>query len=193
MARHVAGRAPFRAAAGRSEGWTPPMRDPLVVIGQIVAAHGVRGEVRVNPLTDVPARWRKLKEAYIGEELAPRQVAVRAFTKGTMPVLRIAGVTDRDQAEKLRGEYIRVPRTSALPLPPDTYYVWQLQGLAVVDPDGQPLGQVVDVQSNPANDLLVVELPEGKRCLVPAVREFVIRVDLPAQQLTLRPIPGLLE
>lgn len=164
-----------------------------VRIGQIVAPQGVHGDVRVYPLTDFPERWRKLRSVYVGDEAAPRSVSLRGFVKGDMPVLRLEGVADRSAAEALRGRYLSVPQSAVHALPPDTYYLWQLQGLAVVDPAGEPLGTVADVEPSPANDLLVVQLPDGRRCLVPAVREFVLQVDLAGGRVVLRPIPGLLE
>lgn len=170
------------------------MAGELVSIGQITAPHGVRGEVRVYPLTAFPERWRRLKEVYVGAETAPRRVTWRGWAKGHMPIVLLEGVADRDQAEKLRGLYLRVPLEQTHPLPdPDTFYVFQLRGLAVVDPDGQPLGTVRDVEESPANDLLVVERPGGAPVRVPMVRAIVQQVDLPGGRVVVRPLPGLFD
>lgn len=164
-----------------------------VRIGQIVAPHGVRGALRVLSLTDFPERWAGLSAAFVGDEDEPRAMRCTGFARRDMPLLTIAGVRDRDGAERLSGQYISVPAAAVHPLPPDTYYLWQLAGLRAVGEDGVPIGTVTAVLPNPGNDLLVVQTPDGRNGLVPCVREFVRAVDLTAGTVTLRLIPGLLE
>lgn len=168
-------------------------RTGWVTIGQIVAPHGVRGHVRVLPLTDFPERWVRLREVYVGDEPSPRRVELRGFVKGHMPVLRLEGVPDRNAAELLRGRYLSLPPDRVHPLPEDTYYVFQLRGLAAQSPDGGYLGRVADVESYPAHDVLVVATPDGRTVRVPAVKAFVQGVDLAAGVVVVRPIPGLFD
>jgi 16S rRNA processing protein RimM len=175
-----------------------------LVIGQIVRPHGIRGEVVVEVTTDDPAA-----RFAAGSELAATgQASVRASGGPGPGALRIEavrphqgrliiafeGVVDRDGAEELRG--IRLCVDSAEvgePDDPDEFHDFQLIGLAVVDVDGAPLGEVVRVDHGPAADLLVVRLTDGREALVPFVRAIVPTVDVPGGRVVLTPPPGLLE
>ena len=175
-----------------------------LVIGQIVRPHGIRGEVVVEVTTDDPAA-----RFAAGSELAATgQASVRASGGPGPGALRIEavrphqgrliiafeGVVDRDGAEALRG--IRLCVDSAEvgePDDPDEFHDFQLIGLAVVDVDGAPLGEVVRVDHGPAADLLVVRLTDGREALVPFVRAIVPTVDVPGGRVVLTPPPGLLE
>ncbi len=169
------------------------MAEDLVKIGQITSPHGVAGEVRVFPLTDFPERFAKLRKALLGPDARPVAVNARGTVKN-MIILQIDGVTDRDQADKLRLQYVQVPKSEVYPLPPGHHYVFDLIGLSVIDPEGKPLGKLVDVdKSSPVHDLYVVETAPRKRYLVPAVQQFVKEIDLEKGHVVVAPIPGLLE
>ncbi|MEW6546357.1 MAG: ribosome maturation factor RimM [Bacillota bacterium] len=184
-----------------------------VTIGEVTRPHGVRGEVRVRPLTAHPERFLGLEEVYVG---GARRRVRRARLAGDEVILALEGSETRDQAEVLRGQSLEVDREEVFPLPEGEYYWFQLKGLRVFTPDGREVGTVVDVEPNPAHDLLVVEAPhvlagpadrggEGRvtrrraggagprRFLVPAVRALVAEVDLPGRRLVINDIPGLLE
>lgn len=166
--------------------------DDLITIGTITGPHGVDGRVRVFPLTDFPERWKTLGTVLVGT--APQAVPVQwCGFQGRMVLLALAGVKDRGTAERLRGLDLRIPRQQVHPLPPDTFYIFQLQGLNVLDTEGNQLGRVLDVETNPANDLLVVQLVAGGEARIPMIKPFLAGVDLIEQRITIRVIPGLLE
>ena len=169
------------------------MTAELIKIGQITSPHGVKGEVRVFPLTDFPERFATLRTALLGPEARPVQVRFKGTVKN-MIILQVDGAEDRDQAERLRLQYLQVPKSEVHPLPEGHYYVFDLVGLDVVDPEGNPLGKLVAVDSgSPAHDIYVVETAPGKRYMVPAVRTFVREISLEKGRVVIAPIPGLLE
>lgn len=169
------------------------MSEDLIKIGQITGPHGVHGELRVFPLTDFPERFNTLRKVLLGPEARPVGVRLKGTLKNLV-ILAIDGITDREQAEKLRQQYLQVPKSEVHPLPPGHYYLFDLVGLDVVDPDGNPLGKLVEVnQASPANDLYVVETAPRKRYMVPAVREFIKEINLQQGRVVIKPIPGLLE
>lgn len=169
------------------------MTEDLIKIGQITSAHGVHGQVKLFPLTDFPERFRTLRTALLGPDARPVQVRMQGTLKNLI-ILEIEGVTDRDAAEKLRQQYLMVPRSEVWPLPEGSYYVFDMLGLAVTDPEGNPLGKLVEVdKSSPVNDLYVIETVPGKRYMVPAVSQFVKSIDLERGVMVVQPIPGLLE
>jgi len=169
------------------------MGDPeLIAIARIGGAHGVRGQVRVLLLTDFPEHLQRVRRAYLGEP--PRLVGVRfSGTVRGMPLCSVEGVTDRDGAAKLRDQLLRLPKEQLAPLPAGHYYVFELIGLAVETPEGERLGTLRDVEPGAAADLYVVELPDGRRARVPAVKAFVRAVEPEAGRIVVAPIPGLLE
>ncbi len=167
--------------------------DPeLIAIGRIAGPHGVRGQVRVIPLTDFPEHLTRVRRAYLGDP--PRQVAVRfgGMVRG-LPLCSIEGVVDRDAAAMLRDQFLRLPREQLAPLPAGHYYVFELIGLAVESTTGEYLGRLIEVEPGAAADLYVVELPDGGQARVPAVKAFVRAVEPAAGRIVIAPIPGLLE
>ena len=161
-----------------------------LVIGQIVAPRGLRGEVKVRVETEDPARFYDLEEVFLGDDL--RRFAVRSarLVKGGA-LLCLEGIVDRDTAELWRGAYVYVHIRDALPLGEGEYYWHQIRGLAVTTDDGQSLGQVTDILFTGANDVYVVNGDRGE-VLIPAVRETVLGVDLDHGTMTVHLPEGLL-
>lgn len=165
---------------------------PLVLLGHVSGAHGIRGEVVIVSHTADPAS--------IGDygpllDEAGRSVAVkvlRVTQKGV--VARIEGLTDRDAAEAMKGRRLFLPR-ERLPKPKDgEFYHTDLIGLAVEDHCGRRIGEVVAVQNFGAGDLLEVRLSgSSKTVLVPFRDAFVPFVDIAARKLRLADVPGLLD
>lgn len=167
-----------------------------VSIGKITAPHGLRGEVRVLPLTDVEDRFEQVHQVFVlprGDQTRfPVQITKVAYRKNLV-IVRTKEITDVDQAETLRDALIQVPIDEVAPLPDGTYYVFQLVGLKVVCFDGTHIGTVSDViTASAANDIYVVEREGHEPALIPAVREFVKEINLEQGHIVIDPIPGLL-
>jgi 16S rRNA processing protein RimM len=169
--------------------------EPLVVIGEITRSHGLRGEVRVTPLTDDPDRFAELRECVVcnaaGDARQTRRIT-RVRRQADALVLALAGAGAIDEARALVGRFVAVPAAQARPLPEGWFYPWQLEGCHVQTADGAPVGRVVRVERSAAHDLWVVAGPEREH-LIPAVPEIVIEVDLAARRVVIRPPAGLLE
>jgi 16S rRNA processing protein RimM len=174
---------------------TPPRRDDLpetVAVGRVLRSHGVRGEVVVEVLSDVPGRFEKgsrLTGVRKGEPPMPLVIAAsRAHKSGA--VVRFEGFEDRDRAEELRGLDLEVLRAEVPEAPPGTYYQYELLGCLCRN-DGEELGRVVEVLEDGGGVLLIVE-GEGRRVPVPFVKEFLRAVDVAAGRIDLALPPGLL-
>jgi 16S rRNA processing protein RimM len=173
----------------------------LLVVGQIMRPHGIRGEVTVDVRTDDPdARFApgSVLVTDPGGRAAPNVPATITVEtvrphQGRLLVV-FDGVYDRDIAEHLRGVLLCVDSAS-LPTSddPDEFNDHELVGLAAVTPAGEPLGEVVRIDHAPASDLLVVRRPDGRTALVPFVKAIVPEVDLPGGRLVLTPPDGLLD
>jgi 16S rRNA processing protein RimM len=171
----------------------PPAR---IVVGRIVKPHGIQGEVVVEVLSDAAERFARGSTFEAGDPAADSEGARRTLTVGSTRddrgrlLIRFAEVRDRAAAEAARGLLLSIAHDDAAPLPEGTFYDWQLEGLDVEDEDGGRLGTLARVEPAPAQDLWVVDTGDGE-VMVPAVDEFVRRVDLERGKIVLHVIPGL--
>jgi 16S rRNA processing protein RimM len=174
----------------------PTLRDDLpetVSVGRVLRPHGVRGEVVVEALSDVPGRFEKgsrLMASREGGAPFPLVVATGRVHKSGA-VVRFEGYEDRDRAEELRGLDLEVPRSEVPPAPPGTYYQYELLGCLCRN-DGEDLGRVIEVLEDGGGLMLIVE-GEGRRVPVPFVNEFLREVDVARGRIDLSLPPGLLE
>ena len=171
--------------------------DDRLVVGRIATAHGIRGECVVEVLSDAPDRFAPGAVLQLDDPADPdgaRPVTVRKSRphKGRL-LIEFAEVPDRNTAESLRGRWLTIDATDAAPLPDGLFYPHEIDGFAVRDEAGAPLGTLADVLENPAHDIWVVQTPDGRSVMVPAVTEFVRDVDSDARIITLAPIEGMFE
>jgi 16S rRNA processing protein RimM len=161
----------------------------LVLVGEITAPFGVRGEVKMRPLMDDPRALAKRKTVRLrypdGREENRRIVSVRMHQEAALILLE--GISDRDTVELLRGVGVYLLEKDLPPLPPGEYYQHQLLGLQVVTDAGRDLGQIEKVYFYPANDVY-----ETSVALIPAVEgEFILSVDLESGKMVVRDVSGL--
>jgi len=162
-------------------------------VGRVLRPHGVRGEVVVEVLSDVPGRFQKGSRLLaVPEGGAPFFLVVaasRAHKSGA--VVRFEGFEDRDGAEELRGLDLAVPRAEVPEAAPGTYYQYELLGCLCRN-DGEELGRVVEVVEDGGGVLLIVE-GASRQVPVPFVKEFLRKVDVAGGRIDLVLPPGLLE
>ena len=151
------------------------MADGRVVIGKAGAPHGLRGEVRVIPLTDFPERFDSLREVFIGERVFHVE---HVHYHRQFVLLTLAECTSREAAAKLTGGLLRVAREDAAPLAEGEFYTFDIIGLAVLDMAGERLGEVTNVLKTGSNDVYVVKKPDGAELLVPALKKVVREIDI---------------
>jgi 16S rRNA processing protein RimM len=167
----------------------------LIVIGEIVRAHGLRGELRVAPLTDHPERFHGLSECVLWDasrdERETRRITT-ARSHGDSVLMTVAGCDSPEAASDLVGRLVALPAADALPPGPGRFYPWQLEGARVVTEDGQEVGRLARIDPSPGHDLWVVER-DGREHLIPAVPEIVLDVDVAGRRVVIRPPDGLLE
>ena len=166
----------------------------LLAVGKVVKAFGIRGDIVVQPMTDSPARFKKLRVAQLGNTPGDvRAVAVqhvRIEPRGVR--MKIAGVIDRSAAERLVGQILFVDEEHRMRPPRGSYFVHDLLGISVVDQEGRNRGEVTEVLKMPAHDVYVV-----KHCsqefMIPAVKEFIVGIDLRSRRMKVRLIEGMVE
>jgi 16S rRNA processing protein RimM len=168
----------------------------LLVVGQIVRAHGIRGEVVVDVRTDEPAERFAVGSVLVTDStVVPASLTVESVRphQGRLLVV-FDGVYDRTLAEALKGVRLHVDSADVSPsADPDEFNDHQLIGLRAVGVDGATIGEVVAIDHAPASDLLVVLRPDGRKALVPFVKPIVPEVDLAGGRVVLTPPEGLLD
>jgi 16S rRNA processing protein RimM len=164
-----------------------------VVVARIGKAHGLRGEVTVQVLTGAPDERFVPGATFATEPAAAGPLVLRsARDNNGILLLGFENTVDRSGAEALRGI-----RLLADVLEDDgsdeTWYERDLVGLKAVTVDGVDVGEVTALESRPAQDLLVLRLPDGREALVPFVTAIVPEVDILGGRVVLDPPPGLLD
>lgn len=154
------------------------MKQPYLLLGEIVKPQGIRGEVKVRHYTDDPARFLDLETVYRreGESWIPVKVLSARLQQEDV-FLKLEGTEDRNAAETLRGVQLWVDRAHAVPLSEDRVFIADLLGAKAFDTAGKEIGTLTDVLSPATVDVYVFDVPGGT-LMVPALKEVILETDV---------------
>lgn len=156
-----------------------------LVVARVLGPHGIRGEVRLEPRTDVPDRLSE-GATLACDGVGPLTIeSVRG--EAATPIVRFAGYETREAATTLRDRFLRVPLDEARRATKGAYLWADLVGLVAVTPDGRALGTVKDLIRAGQTDVLVVTGDDGRELLLPMLESVVRQVDLSAGRIVLAP------
>ncbi len=179
-------------------------------VGIITSAHGVRGEVKVYPTTDDVRRFKRLKEVIVrtpaemqdgenaenlpvlqesGEKILEIE-GVKFFKQ--FAILKFRGIDRMEDAEKYRKCSLLVPRSNAVRLSRDEYFIADLMGLRVRTEDGTEIGRLTDVIETGANDVYEVETKEHGNIYLPAIKQVIKKVDTKNGKIYVEIMKGLI-
>ena len=172
-----------------------------MVLATVTRPHGVRGAVRLkvyNPDTTLLDRGSvvRVSPPDVAEDDAFVECSIEHVTRAPDGwIVQLPGVGDRDGADALRGAELWVPREALPPPGPDEFYLVDAPGYGLADDQGTVIGRVVEVESYPSADVLVVEREDGSRVEVPGVPGVLVGVDHEARRILVdaEVIRGLLE
>ena len=162
------------------------MQSEYLQIGEIVKPQGIRGEVKLRAMTSDMSRYARLETVYLkqGKNYVPRKV-IKGRSYDGFAFLTLEGVTDRNQAELLRGTEVYVDREHAVDLDEDENFICDLEGLDAFDTNGNPIGTLRGVLTpNQICDVYVFDTPRGEM-MIPALRRVVKEVDLEEEKIIL--------
>lgn len=165
-----------------------------VVIGAITKPFGLKGGLKIKPLTDDPDRFQQLMTTVLEAADGMQQtctVTEARVEKGSV-TLFCREIETIEQVERFIGGTVRIPRSEVVNLPKDSYFQHDLLGLKVYLEDGRYLGEIEEILPTGGNDVLVVRDGERER-LIPAIKSIVSEVDLPRKRMVLRFMKGLLD
>jgi 16S rRNA processing protein RimM len=168
-----------------------------VVVGRVSGAHGLRGNLSVRTFGGDPDHLLQsptLLLALSEDDLAPESFEVVRVFSGRKGEVRItlAGVDDRNAAERLRGRLVCVDAECLGALAEGEYYSYQLVGCRVESDAGDLIGSVIEIWSTGAPDVLVVADDHGKQHLIPAAEGLLREVDIEGRRIVVELVPGLL-
>ena len=157
-------------------------------MGVILGAHGVRGEVRVRTLSDVPHRFDPGESLFLqGHQ---HLILSSSSARAGIIVLKLEGIDTQAAARALTGEELTTPAESAPELAEDEYFHYQLIGMQVYTEEGEDLGRINEIIVTGSNDVYVVNGPSGE-VLLPALAQVIRQVDLAQRTMTVRLMEGL--
>jgi len=162
-------------------------RPGFVAVGRIRSTRGVRGELRVEPLSDVPARFAPGSRLSIGDTSYTIEAAQ---PEKTGLLVKLAGVASHQAAEALRGRLLEIPESELGPLGEGEYFRFQIVGIKVFDSSGRPLGRVEEILPTGGNDVYVVRGPAGE-LLLPAIDDVIKDVDVAAGRMLVELLEGM--
>lgn len=160
--------------------------------GKIVGTHGLKGELRVEPWCDSAQVLAKLKTLYL-EKGAQKLEVVSGRVHKSLLLLQVKGVDSIEQADELRGRVLFLDR-SDLPLEEGRYFVQDLIGINVFDADSFIYyGKLTEIMYTGANDVYQITSESKKNYLIPAVKDFVIKIDIEEGKMLIRPVRGIFD
>jgi 16S rRNA processing protein RimM len=162
--------------------------EPPIAVGRILGPWGVRGGLKVSSYSRSSDRFVPGTRVYAGK--TPLVVEMARKQKGHF-VVQFTTVSSLGAAHALQGAELTVPATE-LPVQPDgSYYQFQLIGLAAETPLGEKLGTITRILETGANDVYLIERPDGSELLVPAISDVVKQVDVGGGRIVVDPPAGL--
>jgi 16S rRNA processing protein RimM len=167
-----------------------------LLLGEVLRPHGVRGELKTRVLTDYPERIGDMETVYLadneqGDKAKPYAIeGVRMNQEYAL--IKLKGIDDRDQADRLRALYVMVAMDDAIPLEEGEFYLYQIIGLRIITEDGETFGTLTEVMETGANDVYIIDSERYGEVLIPAIESVILKTDIEAGTITVRLPEGLL-
>lgn len=168
-----------------------PTGEPLYLsVGFLRRPHGVKGEIVMDLHTDFPERMKSGRKLFIGEERQPVTLtSVRPHQSGLL--VKFKGVETPEQAGKFRNQWVYVKKSDLPPLSEGQLYQFELLGFLVVDEDGNPLGELVEILETGANDVYVVRDDSGREILLPNIPSVILDLEPASRTMRVHLLEGL--
>lgn len=151
-----------------------------IVVGNISKPQGVRGEIKIAPLTDDAERFNRLKKVFVDDK---EYIVEKARVSANGVFVKLKGIDDRNAAELLRNKDMSVERQDAVKLEKDRYFIVDIIGCDVFVGD-EKSGRLVDVLQYGAADVYVISTPKG-RAMIPAISRILLDVDVENKKIVL--------
>lgn len=149
--------------------------DKKIIIGKFGSTQGIRGEIKVFPLTDFPDRFDDIKSVFVDDKEI--RISSTRHHKHFI-VMKLDGVNSPEEAARFTNKLLKVKRSDVAPLAEGEYYAFDIVGLSVINQEGETLGNVTEIIKTGSNDVYVTKTKEGKQILIPALKKVVTEINL---------------
>ncbi|HMC54208.1 MAG TPA: ribosome maturation factor RimM [Gemmatimonadaceae bacterium] len=173
---------------------------PLVVVGRVRRAHGIKGELVVESLTDTPdAIFASGRRVFAGtSEGEPTRDRLELHVLRSSPfkgglIIAFEGITDRTTADSWRERTLLLPQSEVEPPGENELFIADLVGMHVVHVNGEAIGDVAAVFELPQGLMMEVRRPSGTSVLLPYHEQTVVKVDAGARTISVDPLEGMLD
>jgi 16S rRNA processing protein RimM len=162
-----------------------------IAVAKIVQPFRLEGYLKIRVYSEIPERLKTLKSVYLSRNGEYRGFIIEdLIIRPPQVLLKLKGVDTREDALNLVQKELFVPESQKLPLEPGAFYIHDLIGMDVVTTDGEQIGKISAVYQGGANDVYEVRQGE-KEVLIPAVSQFVKKVDTKTRQVIVELIEGM--
>ena len=142
--------------------------DKKIIIGKFGATHGIRGDIKVYPLTDFPERFNTIKTAYVDDKEI--EITKTHYQKNFV-VMKIKGM-------RFTNKLLKINRADAASLNEGEYYAFDIVGLEVINQDDVVLGEITDILKTGSNDVYITKAKDGRQILIPALKKVVTEINI---------------
>ncbi len=165
-----------------------------ITLARIGRSRGVEGEFYIWPLAEDRTRFNRLKNVYLVSGDRRQGGIVESFAEiSGKAVIKIAGIDSPEEARRWANGYLEIDVADRVELPEGQYFQDDLIGLNVVSEFGEILGKIEKVLENPANDIYLCRMPDGRSVLIPAVENVIAKIDIAGGKMIVLPMPGLFD
>lgn len=164
-----------------------------IIVGQIINTHGIKGEVKVYPLTDDIDRFDFLKSVFIGEKKAKVNIETVKYHKNIV-ILKFEEYNDINEIINLKNSFIYIDESQRIKLPKNHFFIYEILNSEVFDSNMDLIGTLVDIIQTSSNDVYIIKASKSKKeYLIPAVKEFIKEIDVENKKIYIDPIEGMLD
>ncbi|WP_457569699.1 ribosome maturation factor RimM [Desulfurobacterium sp.] len=165
-----------------------------VLIGKIVGAHGIKGEVKIKPESDIFERQISHVEKLTGYRgTAKKSLTIESIKPHkNLFIAKFKEIENRDQAESSIKTELYIKKEEVVPLENGEFFFEDLIGCKVITEEDKTVGKVKEIMEMPASHILVVEKEDGREALIPFIDEFVKEINVKEKQIKIKPIEGLI-
>jgi 16S rRNA processing protein RimM len=166
----------------------------MYLIGYITKPKGIKGEVKVEPVTPNPHRFNRLEKVFIQLNDKSRAFPIEKIrVSGQFVYIKFSGISSRSEAELLRNAEVLINKKDLIQPAKDEYFVHDLIGCQVLSDENDEIGVIFDVVQMSSNDVYVIRNNDGTEYLIPAIKEVIKRVDIGQKRIIIKILEGLFD
>jgi len=164
----------------------------MYLIGYILKPHGIRGEVKVNPISPYPERFNRLDRVYLRNDSIQAYSVQSVRISNRFVFLKFSEINSRSEAELLRNYEVLIAKEQLIELEADEFFIHDLVGCDVISENGDSIGKIVEVMQASSNDIYVVQDERGREILVPAIKDVIKKIDIKQKKIKIHLMEGMI-